>query len=82
MPQRTNQDYCFHRKISNHLLPTQPVFTHWCKPFKAVEYYIGSYEVNAKNVQEFSGIDDAACVGLVRETVTDANVKRCVAYIA
>ena len=30
--------YCFHRKTPNHLLPPKPVFTHWGKSFKALEY--------------------------------------------
>jgi hypothetical protein len=82
MPQRTNQDYCFYRKTYNRLLPPQPVFTYWGKSFQALEYWSRSYEVTAEIIQEFSDTDDAACVGLVRETVPNANVKKNVANIA
>jgi hypothetical protein len=76
MPQNTNQDCCFHRETSNHLLPPQPVFTHWCTSFEALEYYSGNYEFIAENFQEFSDTDDAAFVGLVRGTVNGVNVKK------
>lgn len=82
MPQRTNQDYCFHRKTYNHLLPLQPVSTHWGKSFKAPDYYSSSYEVTGEVVQEFSDTDDAVCVVLVRQTVTNADVKKNVVNTA
>lgn len=76
MPPRTNQDYCLHGETYNHLLPPQPVFIQWGKSFKALEYQSSSCEVNAEIVQEYSDTDDAAYVVLVRETVTNANVKK------